>query len=156
MAVNAGRSRRSAAIALSLFGLLLAVSVAWSTGRSVRRIYWAFSYRGETPLAERSRQFDPQYAQAIENIRQTIPRHAVYALVDADPEEEGSVLWVRFDLAPRRAVYLGFLHDLHSAKAVRIRLVREARWVVVASVRRPPVLYERHDFLRELLAGRVR
>jgi hypothetical protein len=150
-----GRSRAATA-ALALFGLLLAVSVSWSAGRSVRRIYWAFAYAGETPLEERSRAWDPQYAQAIEEIRRTIPRHAVYALVDADPVEEGSVLWVRFDLAPRRAIYLGFLHDLRSARTVRVRLIREARWVIVASVRRPPALYERHEFLRELQAGAFR
>lgn len=147
---------RSATAALALFGLFLAVSLAWSAGRSVRRIYWAFAYAGETPLEERSRAWDPHYAQAIEEIRRTIPRHGVYALVDADRTEEGSVLWVRFDLAPRRAVYLGFLHELRNAKTVRTRLIREARWVIVASVRRPPALYERHEFLRELQAGKFR
>ena len=147
---------KPATVTLALFGLLLAVSLAWSAGRSVRRIYWAFAYAGETPLEERSRAWDPQYAQAIEDIRRTIPRHAVYALVDADPVEEGSVLWVRFDLAPRRAIYLGFLHDLRNPKTVRTRLIREARWVIVASVRRPPVLYERHEFLQALKAGSFR
>lgn len=146
-------SRRSSLIALSLFGLLLAVSLAWSAGRSVRRIWWAFAFAGETPLEERSRHFGPQYAQAIEEIRRTIPRDEVYALVDADRAEEGSVLWVRFDLAPRRAIYLGFLHDLREPRTVRQRLIREARWIIVASVRRPPVLYERQEFLRKVRAG---
>ena len=150
------RSSLPATFALALFGLLLAVSLAWSTGRAVRRIYWAHLYAGETPLEERSRQFDPQYALAVEEIRRTIPPHGVYALVDADPVEEGSVLWVRFDLAPRRAVLLGFLHDLKNPRIVRERLIREVRWVIVASVRRPPVLYERRAFLRELRAGTLR
>ncbi len=150
------RRPRSATFALALFGLLLAVSLPWSAGRAVRRIWWAFAYAGETPLEERSRELDPQYALAIEEIRRTIPRHAVYALVDADPDEEGSVLWVRFDLAPRRPVYLGFLHDLRNPRTVRQRLIRDARWIVVASVRRPPVLYERPEFLRELRAGSLR
>lgn len=147
---------RSATIALALFGLLLAVSLFWSTGRSVRRIYWAFAYAGETPLEERSRHFGPEYTRAIEEIRRTIPPHAVYALVDADPVEEGSVLWVRFDLAPRRATYLGFLHDLRGPGAVRQRMIREAHWVVIASVRRPPVLYERREFLRAVREGSFR
>lgn len=147
---------RAPTVALALFGLLLAVSLAWSAGRSGRRIYWAFAYAGETPIEERSRQFDPQYAQAIEDIRRTIPPHGVYALVDADPDELGSVLWVRFDLAPRRPVYLGFLHELSKPATVRMRLVREARWVVVTSVDRPPVLYERPEFLQALREGSLR
>ena len=151
-----GEARRSATFALALFGLLLAVSLAWSTGRSARRIYWAFAYEGETPLEERSRHFGPEYVQAIEEIRRTIPPHGVYALVDADATEEGSVLWVRFDLAPRRATYLGFLHDLQAPRTVRQRLIREARWIVVTSVRRPPVLYERHEFLRKVREGSFR
>ena len=148
--------RRSATFALALFGLLLAVSLFWETGRSVRRIWWAFAYAGETPLEERTRMFDPRYVQAIEEIRRKIPRHGVYALVDADPVEEGSVLWVRFDLAPRRATYLGFLHDLRDSRTVRQRLIREARWVIVASVRRPPVLYDRPAFLRAVQEGTFR
>ena len=141
---------RTATAALALFGLLLAVSLLWSTGRAVRRIYWAHLYAGETPLEERYRHFGPQYALAIEEMRRVIPPHAVYALVDADAAEEGSVLWVRFDLMPRRAVYLGHLDELRDRRTVRQRLIREARWVIVASVRRTPVLYERQDFLRKL------
>jgi hypothetical protein len=147
---------RAAVFALALFGLLLAVSLFWSTGRSVRRIYWAFAYAGETPLEERTRHFGPEYARAIEEIRRTIPPHAVYALVDADPIEKGSVLWVRFDLAPRRATYLGFLQDLREPRTVRQRLIREVRWIIVASVHRPPVLYERHEFLRAVREGSFR
>lgn len=151
------RARRSfaATFALALFGLLLAVSLAGSSVRSVRRIYRAALYAGETPLEERSRLFGPEYAAAIEEIRRTIPPHGVYALVEGDPSEEGSVFWVRFDLVPRRAAYLGFLQELRSPKIVRERLIREARWVIVTSVRRPPVLYERHEFLQQLRAGSV-
>jgi hypothetical protein len=146
----------SAIFALALFGLLLAVSLAWSAGRAARRIGRAWAYAGESRLEERAREFGPAYALAIEEIRRTLPPHAVYALVDADADEEGGVLWVRFDLAPRRATYLGFLHDLKNPRIVRQRLVRDARWVIVASVERPPVLYERQTFLAELRAGRVR
>ena len=150
------RPRRAATFALALFGLLLAVSLSWSTARAARRIYRAFTHAGETPVEERSRIFDPHYVQTIEEIRRRIPLHGVYALVDADPVEQGSAFWVRFDLAPRRAVYLGFLHELESPRTVRARMIREARWVIVTSLHRLPVLYERHDFLRGLREGSVR
>lgn len=144
---------RSATFALTLFGLLLAVSLAWSTGRAVRRIYQAHLHAGETPLEERYRHFGPEYSLAIEEMRRAIPPHGVYALVDADQAELGSVLWVRFDLTPRRAVYLGHLHELNRRYA-RERMVQEVRWVIVASVDKPPVLYERQEFLSRL--GRLR
>jgi hypothetical protein len=147
---------RSATFALALFGLLLAVSLALSSVRSARRIWRAARYAGETPLQERSRTFDPSYVQAIEQMRRTIPRDGMYALVDADPVEQGSVFWVRFDLAPRRAVSLGFLQELRSARIFRERMIPDAGWVIVASVSRPPVLYERHDFVAKLRAGDFR
>ncbi len=156
MAMNPRPRPLSSTIALALFGLLLAVSLAGSSVRSVRRIWGAFAHAGETPLEERSRQFGPPYAQAIEEIRRTIPRHGVYALVDADPVEEGSVFWVRFDLAPRRPIYLGTLRALKRPRIVRERMIREARWVIVASVRRPPLLYERREFLQRVRAGSFR
>jgi len=150
------RTSFSATFALALFGLLLAVSLSLASVRSVRRIWKAAIYAGETPIEERSRSFNPEYAQAIEEIRRTIPLHGTYALVEADPTEEGSVFWVRFDLVPRRAVYLGTLGDLRSPRIVRERMIREARWVIVTSVHRPPMLYERRDFLQALREGSFR
>lgn len=149
-------SRRSAIFALALFGLLLAVSLSLASARSVRRIWKAAIYAGETPIEERSRSFDPAYVQAIEEIRRTIPLHGTYALVDADPAERGNVFWVRFDLVPRRAVYLGTLRDLRSPRIVRERMIREARWVIVASPHEPPVLYDRRELLQKVREGGFR
>lgn len=146
----------AATFALVLFGLLLAVSLSLASARSVRRIWNAAVYAGETPVEERSRSFDPAYVQAIEEIRRTIPLHGTYALVDADPDEPGSVYWVRFDLAPRRAVYLGTLRDLGKPRTVRERMIREVRWVIVASNGRPPVLYDRQAFLQRVREGAFR
>lgn len=136
--------------ALVLFALLLAVSLVWSTGRAARRLYWGWLYAGESGLAERSRLLGPEYAHKIEELRRTIPEDAIYALVDADPHEMGSVIWVRYYLAPRKAILLGFLHDLRTPQDVRKRMIREARWVIVASFDRPPVLYRRHEFIEKL------
>lgn len=136
--------------ALVLFAILLAVSLFWSTGRAARRLYWGWLYAGESGFDERSRLFNPAYAQAIEELRRAIPEDGIYALVDADPYEMGSVIWVRYYLAPRKAVLLGFLHDLKTPQDVRKRMIREARWVIVASFDGPPVLYRRHEFIEKL------
>lgn len=139
-----------ARVALALFTVLLAVSLFWSTGRAVRRLYQGWLYAGESGFDERSRLFNPAYAQAIEELRRAIPEDGIYALVDADPHEMGSVIWVRYYLAPRKAILLGFLHDLRTPRDVRQRLIREARWVIVASFDEPPVLYPRHEFMKKL------
>jgi hypothetical protein len=141
-------------IALALFFLFLAVSLPVSLGRSVRRIDAAFRFAGETAYEERARVFGAEYALAIEEIRRTIPRDGVYLLLDGDEVERGGAIWVRFDLAPRRAVFLGFLKDLGTRASFRRRVTREARWVVIGYAEKPPRLLERPELLRRLEAGR--
>jgi hypothetical protein len=63
---------------------------------------------------------------------------------------------VRFDLAPRRARYLGLLSEMAGhhlpGDALAERLAAGPRWVVVAYAdRQPPLLIEREAFLRQLL-----
>lgn len=146
------RSSRSLvpSLALALFGLFLLVSLPLAMGRSVRRIERAFRYRGESTLDERSRVFGPAYAVAIEQIRSTIPRHGVYAMVNGDPVDHGGPLWIRFDLAPRRAILLGRPSDLRDAGKVREKIPARVRWIVVAYGAKPPEIVERARFLRHL------
>lgn len=110
------------------------------------------AHRKETPLQRRERSFGSGYTQAIEQIRRTIPPDGAYLLINGRPDfEEGGPLWVKFDLAPRRAVYLGKLHDLGSADRLRRRTPRAARWVVIAhGPYDPPVLIERYRFIRQI------
>lgn len=149
------RSSRSlvSSFALALFGLFLLVSLPLALGRSVRRIERAFRYAGESVLAERSRALGAAYARAIERIRGTIPRDGVYAVVNGDEDDEadrGGAIWVRFDLAPRRAILLGKASDLEDAQSIRRKLPAEVRWVVVAYGGKPPELVERSSFVRSL------
>ncbi|HEX7185051.1 MAG TPA: hypothetical protein VF756_24700 [Thermoanaerobaculia bacterium] len=141
-------------IALALFFLFLAVSLPLSLGRSVRRIHAAFRFAGETAYEERARHFGAEYARAVEEIRRTIPKDGVYLLLDGDEEELGGAIWVRFDLAPRRAVFLGFLKDLKTPASFRYPLIRETRWVVIGYAQKPPRLMEGSELLRRLEAGR--
>jgi hypothetical protein len=127
----------------------LTVSLGWTAAKSLRRIEKAFLYAGESALDERSREFGRPYALAIEAIRRTIPRHDAYALIDGDPEELGGALWVRFDLEPRRAVFLGLRKDLpKTANELRRRLPPDIRWAVIGYANAPPVLVD----LRQLPA----
>ena len=150
------RSSRSLVswFALALFGLFLLVSLPLALGRSVRRIERAFRYRGESALEERSRVFGAAYARAIEQIRRVIPPDGVYAMVNGDAVDHGGPIWVRFDLAPRRAVLLGRASQLRDAQAVRRKIPGAAHWIVVAYAEKPPEIVERSRFLRYLEARR--
>jgi hypothetical protein len=57
------------------------------------------------PLAEvRAHAFGRRYVATIAAIRRAIPEDEPYLLSELD--EPGSLLWVRFDLLPRRAIVL--------------------------------------------------
>jgi hypothetical protein len=67
-------------------------------------------------------------------------------LINADEEDEGMPLWVRFDLAPRRAIFLGRLKDL--PRRVRRAFPRGGQPVVLTfDDREPPRLVSRDEFL---------
>lgn len=140
-----------ATAALSLFGLFLAVAVPLAGYRAAWAVWHALHHLDETPYQARSRTFGPGYADSIEEIRRTIPPNGAYLLLNGDDKDEGGPIWVRFDLAPRRAVYLGKLKDVTTAERLRRRAPKAARWVIIAKgPYHPPVLFERFRFMRQL------
>jgi hypothetical protein len=149
VAVTGRSSARAAAAVLALYAAGLTVSLGWTAAKSARRIEKAFLYAGESALAERSREFGASYAREIEAIRRAIPQDGAYALVDGDPVELGGALWVRFDLEPRRAVFLGLRKGLPRAAELRCRIPPEVRWVVIGFAKAPPVLVDLDRFLAE-------
>jgi hypothetical protein len=87
----------------------------------------------------RARVFGPQYVAAVEQIRRAIPVDEPYLLDEMD--EPGAVLWVRFDLLPRRAIRV-HRQQLESSTPDCTR--DQVRWLIVAAgVGRPPLLLER-------------
>ena len=67
---------------------------------------------GEEPSAVERRMTGEAYSDGIVRLRRILPRDVSYGLVTTGPEVEGVGNWVRFDLAPRRAVFLGTLRSL--------------------------------------------
>jgi hypothetical protein len=135
------------ALTLGLFVLFFlaalpqaAVHVAERAGEAIRR--W-----NEPPEAARQRILGEPYAAAIERIRRAVPRNGDYLLVDGAPAWEGGSYWVRFELAPRRARFLGPRSELAS----RRRLPPEGSLVVIAfGDGVPPLMMDCESFLREL------
>jgi hypothetical protein len=141
------------AAALAVFALYFVLAIPPALLRSVRWTRQALAVAGEDPLAERRRFLTPPYVDAIETIRRTIPRGGEYLLVDGGTELEGGAYWVRFELAPRRARYVGRLSELPAAGVLRRTMPRGPRWLVM-SFRDPvpPILMERDEFLRRFQA----
>jgi hypothetical protein len=67
-------------------------------------------------------------------------------LINANDKDEGFPLWVRYDLAPRRAIYLGLLSKLPSN--IRRAFPHGGQPVVLTSGdKEPPRLIDRQEFL---------
>jgi hypothetical protein len=136
--------------AAGLLGLFLAVAVPWAVLHAGREVVEAA--RAHESLAEaRARVQGVEYARAIDQIRQELPPGDAYLLVMGGEPSSGGAYWVRYDLAPRRAFYLGRLDDFTSGAQVRRRLPTNLRHVVVTfDDGEPPRLYERYQFLQEI------
>jgi hypothetical protein len=140
----------SATFALGLFAVFLAVSLSQAAFETVKNGVLLYRSRYDTPLQDRAYAYGPVYTHEIEKIRRAIPRDGAYILINGDSGEHGGPFWVKFDLAPRRAVYLGDLDKLDSVDRLKKRMPRAARWVVIAyGPYRRPVLIERYKFVQE-------
>lgn len=149
MASFAGSAFR--ALALAVFALFLIDSGASTVWHSWRGIAQAAALAGEDTSAIRRRLLGSRYLRAIEQLRRAIPRDGEYLLVGGGTEKHGGALWVRFELAPRRARFLGRWTELPVGRDLRRTLPPGPRWVVIAfSEPRPPILMDRQGFLLAL------
>ena len=139
-------------VVLVLFGLFLAVSLPTAAIRTAKRTALAVSTLGESPEGARRRVLGERWVDAVDGIRRAVPENGAYLLVNGGLEWEGGPYWARFDLAPRRAIYLGQLAELPDGETLRRSLPPNAPQYVVLAFREPfpPILMKREDFLREL------
>src|ERR1700688_62901 len=136
--------------AAGLLGLFLAVAVPRALLGAGDEVIQAAN--AHESLAEaRARVLGEDYSRAIDQIRGELPPDEGYLLVEGGHPDSGGAYWVRYDLAPRRAVYLGRLDELTSGARVRRRLTMNLSHVVVSfDAGEPPQLYERYLFLQEI------
>ena len=105
----------------------------------------------ETPAEARARVAGDDYIRAIDDIRRALPPTEAYLLVEGGRPQDGGAYWVRYDLAPRRALFLGRLTELTDAHRLRQRLGANLHHVVVAyGPGLPPHLYDRYRFVGEI------
>ncbi len=145
-AIRGGSGRTVARLALGLFALYLALAVPLAFSTAFTRLAEGLPHLGEDPPTARRRVFGTPYAEAIEGIRRALPPGYVYVLINADDQDDGLPLWVRYDLAPHRAIYLGRLSKL--PPNVRRAFPRGGQPVVLTyGAKEPPRLIDRADFL---------
>jgi hypothetical protein len=140
------------ALALGVFALFLVHSGYLTASRAAAGIAQAASLAGEDSRAIRRRTLGPSYVRAIERLRRAIPRDGEYLLVrDVTEGDGGGAYWIRFELAPRRARFLGDWTGLPDGRTLRRELPPGPCQVIIAFTEpRPPVLMDREDFLRAL------
>jgi hypothetical protein len=138
---RAGSVLRALILTLLAASLLVALPPA---GTRVRlRIAEAASRLGEDSRQARRRVLGAAWVAAEEEIRRAVPPDGEYLLVDAGEERQGATLFLRYQLAPRRARFAGRLSEVADLSRWAASLPAGPRWVVVAAPRRPPVLVDR-------------
>ena len=144
MLSRAGALFRVSILALFALALLVAIPQAWRNARV--RIVLAASRLGEDSRQARRRALGARWVDAEEGIRRAVPPDGEYLLVDGGEERQGATLFLRYQLAPRRARFAGRLSEVAEPSqwaASVASFPAGPRWVVVAYPRRPPVLVDR-------------
>jgi len=148
----AGSVLRAAALVLLAVSLLAALPLA--ALRVARRLSEVVPLAGEDSRGAHVRTLGAAAADALDSIRRTIPPGGDYLLLDGGEEWQGSTYWVRFELAPRRARYVGRLSEMSGASTRDLRQTLSQpggpRWVVVAFPHDPALLLDRGELLRRM------
>jgi hypothetical protein len=130
------RSRLLPLAASGVLAVYLLVAIPVAVHRAVLGLRTAAKTAGLPAAEVRARVFGREYAAAVDRIRRAIPPDEPYLLTEQN--QPGAMLWVRFDLLPRRAMVV-------QADSRRGDCwLEQLRWVVVGvGLGRPPLLLER-------------
>lgn len=130
---------------LALFAASLLVALEPAAKRSWVRLALAGSHLGEDSRQARRRVLGTRWVAAEEKIALAIPAGGEYLLVDGGEERQGATLFLRYQLAPRRARFAGRLSEVGNPARWAASLPACTPWVVVAYPGKPPVLVGRTD-----------
>lgn len=96
-------------VATLVLWVLVAAGLVSAPGmlyQGARRVVSSLAHLPEGPLAARRRVFGADYVDGVSRITSAVPRDGEYLLADRS-REPGQPNWIRYDLAPRRAQYVG-------------------------------------------------
>lgn len=140
-------------IAVSLAAIYLVAALPAASQRAWVALRNLIALRGESFDQSRIRAFGADYTAGIEAARAAIPFDSEYLLFDGGTVEEGALNWVRYDLAPRRAVSGGRVARLGRPERVREKLRRAPALVVVARPGVAPLVMTHEEFFAWLESG---
>ncbi len=140
--------RCSRLLALALLGVYFALNAPRTASIARYLLSLPRQVAGESTAAACARLFGTPYCQAIDQLRRALPVDRPYLLVAGDSPGTGAIYWVRYDLAPRRAVYLGQLNHLTAAAWDRLDrlLPADFQQVVIACSQAPASVLDRRTF----------
>src|ERR1700681_1339808 len=96
---------------LVLFAASLLVGLEQAAKRFWVRIDQAVSRLGEDSRQARRRALGAGWVDAEEKIRHAVPADGDYLMVDGGEERQGATLFLRYQLAPRRARFAGRFNE---------------------------------------------
>jgi hypothetical protein len=138
------------ALAVALLGFYMALAVPWSLLRGGDELAQAVRSH-ESREAARVRVRGAAFTRGIDDIRRRLPPDQAYLLVEAGSRMAGGAYWVRYELAPRRALFLGHYIQLTNPKRVRRQLATNLHQVVISyGPDLPPRLLPRYVFMHEI------
>lgn len=141
-----------AVVGLGTLAAFLATAAPMTLDLSASFVGWGRERYRQDAVTARGAVFGYAYVRSVEEIRRRIPEDSAYFLVSAaSRQDEGAIYWVRYDLAPRRAILLGKLGRL---KRPQLRYVRRhpLDWAVVTYPSgAPPRLLSRQELLDEMI-----
>ena len=119
------------AVGLAAVGLFLVARTPSALVSSLGRLKDAPRVMRDDAEAALARFRGPEYAAAIARIRETLPENAEYLLLESPAQT-----FVRFDLAPRRAVFGGNPKDL-AVNVTPATLPSLPKWTVIPTLDAP-------------------
>ncbi len=133
-------------IGLVALGAFLALRLPAALADSWSRVTAAWHDRALDADSALARVRGPEYVAAIHRIRAELPAYSEYFLLEAVPG--GAAYFVRFDLAPRRAVFGGDPGDF-ARNVTPAKLSTLPEWTVVARLDPPGPRLVRTSLLAE-------
>ena len=133
-----------AAVGLGALAAFLATAVPVTLGNAGRLALQARENARLGAAEAHGRLLGESFVRSLDEIRRRIPEDGAYFLLDGWTAEEGSALWVRYELAPRRALLLG-------RNPMRIVRRHPLDWAVIANPPGTPArLLSRQELLDQL------
>ncbi len=133
--LSSGWRRAVPAVGLVALAAYLVPSVFLGLAASVSKVHVAQSERRDDAWQALARNRGRHYADAIAHIRAVLPEDSEYLLLENDAAP-GAHMLVRFDLAPRRAIFGGRTQDVRSNVTFE-KLPTLPRWTVVPALDPP-------------------